>query len=281
MVRTTTTLLIVAACLLAPAAAAAQAVTTGTTTTTATTTTPTTTTTTPSAPLTPAEARLQNQHADRLALTAYAAYLQSLVTNAPAGKLAEATFAQTSGADEGSGCKEALEPIAAVQAGETPADSNTALYDIGEEIGGDATVTEFTATTLAPFTMLTTTLNTLHWAAKTAPTTVKHFVSAQKTLIALTASNLCGDALDVAAESSSATMTPPTGTTTFLTAYDADTTAVNTNLKSFLKLLDSYETATDETLVTKINSLAAKVTKISTKTISFGASQLETDLGLS
>ncbi|HTW12261.1 MAG TPA: hypothetical protein VME01_05935 [Solirubrobacteraceae bacterium] len=254
-----TTVLILGALWAIPAVALAQG--------TATATAPTTTPTPPPSTSTP------NTRADRTAMNAYANYLEAVVNAMPSAKLSEQAFEQS----VNSTCKAALEPIASAQTESGSSSSNAALYDLGEEIGADATLVEFTAANNVALQTLSTKLTALHWGARSAPAVIKRYLTAQKTLSALPASRLCADAEDVGSQ----TTTPPAGTTAFLLLYKTDSTAVDNSLRNFMKLLDSYETSNDSTVVVRINTLAARVTKLSAKTIANGALQLETDLGLS
>ena len=214
-----------------------------------------------------------NQREDRAALSAYASYLDALLTNKPAERLQEQVFA----AAIANSCKHALEPIATVSS--VPSGWSTALTNIGTEIGADATV-EFADATQASFDKLATALGALKWASASANATVKRFLAAQATFVLLQPSNLCGDALDVASETNLQTIASPPGTLDFLGQYDTDSSSVNLRLNAFLKLLGAWETSSEQDLVIKIDSLARKVNVLTTTTIANGTTELKAALGI-
>ncbi len=245
MNRAAITALVAVACLAAPAAASASD--TGTT--------------------------ITNRRADRTALNAYATYLQSLLSAKSAGVEADQTFASNTSTT----CYRALEPITASQS--VPAGTATALTSIGDEIGADARLEFFSSATI-PMSQLAATMATLHWGTSAPATTVRRFLTAQQTLMAMAPSNLCGDANTVASEANAQQVSVPPATQTFLSAYASDSSAVNTRLTAFVKLLQSYATSSDRAVAVKIDLLAAKVDAVSTVAVTSGTKSLFHALGI-
>ena len=244
MNRAAATALIAAACLAVPAAASASVASTN-----------------------------LNRRADRTALTAYATYLQSLVAAKPAAIDAEQIFASATAAT----CYKALEPIAT--SASLPAGATTALTGIGDEMGADARLELLTSAT-TPLSQLATTLGSLHWGTAGPATTVKRFLAAAQTLIAMVPSNLCGDANSVASQTSAQQITVPPATQTFLNAYTSDSAAENIRLTAFVKLLNSYATSSDRATAAKIDLLAVKVDSLSALVITTGTKSLFRALGI-
>jgi hypothetical protein len=214
-----------------------------------------------------------NRRADRVALNAYATYLQSLVAGRPSGVEADQSFASGIATT----CYRALAPIATSQS--VPAGTTTALTSIGDEIGADARL-EFLTGATTPLSQLATSMANVHWGTTTQATTVRRFLTAEAALMALPPSNLCGDANSVASESGAQQVTVPPATQTFLETYTAESAVANTRLTEFVKLLDSYATISDRSVAAKIDLLAAKVDGASTAAITTAAKSLFHALGI-
>jgi hypothetical protein len=244
MNRAAATALIAAACLCAPAAASASSVSTAI-----------------------------NRHADRAALNAYATYLQALVAGKTSALEAEQLFSSATTTT----CYKALAPIATSQS--VPEGTGNALMSIGDEIGADAGL-QFLSTAQIPMSELATSLASLHWGTGGPATTVKRFLTASETLMALQPSNLCGDANSVASQAGDQQVTTPPATLTFLSAYQSDSTVANARLTAFVKLLDNYAVATDHAVATKIDLLAVKVNQTSTAATAAGTKSLFHALGI-
>ena len=244
MNRAAATALVAAACLAAPAAASASTASTAV-----------------------------NRHADRAALNAYATYLQSLVAGKSSGVDAEQIFSS----DTAATCYKALAPIATSPS--VPTGTSTALTNIGDEMGADARL-QFLTTVTTPMSELATTLATLRWGTSGPAVTVRRFLSANQTLMALQPSNLCGDANNVASQAGEQNVSTPQATLTFLNAYQTDSSVANTRLTAFVKLLDNYATVSDKPIAAKIDLLAARVNQISTATITAGTRSLFHALGV-
>jgi hypothetical protein len=244
MNRAAATALIVVACLAVPAAASASVAATNI-----------------------------SRRADRAALSAYATYLQSVVSGRASGVEAEQLFAS----DTEITCYKALTPIVTSQS--VPAGTSSALTSIGDEIGADSSL-EFLTSATMPMSQLATTLSSLRWATSAPTTTVKRFIAADEALMALQPSNLCGDANSVASEANAQQVNVPPATQTFLETYTSDSNLANTRLTAFVKLLDSYVTSADRSVAAKIDLLAARVDGISSATITGGTKSLFHALGI-
>jgi hypothetical protein len=214
-----------------------------------------------------------NKRADRVALNAYATYLQALADAKSSGLVAEQLFSsETAGT-----CYRALGPIATSQS--VPAGTSTALTGIGDEIGADAGL-EFLTSAATPISQLATTLAPLRWGTPGPATTVRRFLAADEALIAVEPSNLCGDALSVASQDTAEQVSVPSATQTFLGTYAADSSAANFRLTAFVKLLDSYVISSDRAVATKIDFLAVKVNNVRTAVIAAGTKSLFHALGI-
>lgn len=223
---------------------------------------------------TPISAVVLNTRADRAALNAYQSYLQALIANRSTARTAESAYA----ANTSSTCKGALATIASMSS--APAGSSQALLSLGQEIGDDANVQFILSAADTPFQHLSQTLSALHWAGGSVINTVKRFVNAENAMLALQPSQLCADAYWVASKVSSPPITISPDTTSFIAAYQADSTLANTRLTSLLKLLDAYETPADRGVVTRINVLAKTVNTLSTNVVAQGTNALFAALGV-
>ena len=241
-----------------PAAKSAQAGTSGTgTTTTSTSTTPTTT-----VPVKPLKLTI-NELADRKALNAYATYLTALISQEPVSLTNDDTYvAALSQPGSGGGCKAALWKLT-----QPPYQVDTkaqhTLTVLGEEVGDDLTIT-YDADATEAFTKFAGALESLKWGRFSgAELITRRYVSTQTSLLAMTASSLCQDALD-------AQLRPdivPEGTKAFLPLYNLASKGANATLTSLLTLMQTYEIPSEKALIARITTLANQL-----------ATQTKTDL---
>ncbi len=224
-----------------------------TTTTTTTTTQPTTTptTTTPVGPVAP-----MNLSSDRVALDAYSTYLAALLKNAPIGQQNGQTFVSTV-TQTTTGCRGELLPL--TQQSQLPLSAaETTLAALGQEISDDLMIA-YDQPAEKPLAKFAATLATLRWTKLSeGATIVKHFISAETTLLATPASPLCANVLLAA---SSPEIVPPK-TKAFIHGYAKLANNANAALSALLSLMQSYETATERTLVARIATQAVQVSKL-------------------
>jgi hypothetical protein len=207
----------------------------------------------------------------RAAMNAYANYLQALVKGSPVAQQNTAAYVATQTAP--SGCKSGLEPLTDPSYEVNPTVQAT-LSLIGQEIGDDLSIS-YDGNALTPFAKLSTTLSRLHWVKGSgAVLVIKHFLTAQETVLSLAPSSLCQDVLLVAASP----LKLPLAAKAFLKEYTKDSSAADAALSAFLNLLHSYETPFEHTLVNRIANLATQVNKLSQATIMANAATLTTSL---
>jgi len=252
--------------LLAPGAEAFAPTSTSTTATTptSTSTTPGTTTTSPGS----TNPGSVDTSSDLAALTAYRAYLQALVGNATEARAAEQLFVNTTA----STCEGALTPITTMSRSDVNGDALTAL---GQEIGSDLWLS-FSSAAADPFTQLSATLGGLHWTHDTTAQAVTAFVKAERTALTMQASNLCKDALLLAAKP----MVEPTTAKAFLFRYQTARTLLKAKLATFLSVLERFQTPAETKLVSSIDKLASQFDSISLTAQHTSATTLLTDLGI-
>lgn len=229
-----------------PAARSAQA---GTTTSTGTTTT--TTTTVP-----PKPGRLTvNNFSDRRALNAYAAYLTALINQAPVGVTNDTSYVTTISQPGTGGCKAALSKLT-----QPPYQVDTkaqhTLMVLGEEIGDDITITYDISATEA-FTRFANQLQSLRWTRLSgAGPVIRHYISTQTNMLALSPSNLCLDASDAELHPDEI----PDGTKAFLPLYNQASNRANMALANLLTLMQTYEIPSEKSLIARISVLANELT---------------------
>jgi hypothetical protein len=218
-----------------PGAKSAQAGTTSTTTTS--TTTPTST-----------PVRLtQNELADHRALSAYAAYLTTLLSQQTAGEANDSTFTSTVSAN----CKAALEPLTQPP-DEVDANVQHTLTVLGEEMGDDLSINFDQAATPA-FNRFSGVITHLRWRPFSgAELVVKRYVSRETTVLALNASNLCLDASDAQLKPA----VVPDTTKLFIKTYDDASDQANLGLTGLMTLMQSYEIPSEKALIAHISTLA-------------------------
>jgi hypothetical protein len=234
------------------------------TATTTTATTPGTTTTTPGS-TSPGSV---DTASDLAALTAYRSYLQSLVTGATAARAQEQVFVTTTA----STCEGALTPITSMAKSDVSGDALTAL---GQEIGSDLWLS-FSSVAADPFTQLSQTLASLAWTHDTTAQAVMAFLNAERAVLTMPASNLCKDALLLAAKPTA----EPVTAKTFLFHYQTARATLKARLATFLSVLERFQTPTEAKLVSSIDRLAAQFDSLSLTAQQGSAGVLLSDLGI-
>lgn len=251
--------------LLAPGAEAAVSTSTITTPTTTTTTTTPATTTTPTTPTTPGTV---DTTSDLAALTAYKTYLQALVSGATDSRANEQVFVNNTA----STCQGALTPVTTMPRTSV---NGAALTALGQEIGSDLWLS-FTATASQPFEQLATTLAGLRWTHRTTSQAVTVFVKSERAVLTMLPSNLCKDALLLAAKP----LTEPSTAKSFLLHYQNARATLKIRLATFLSVLERFQTPTEAKLVTSIDKLASQFDSISLSAQNSSANVLLNDLGI-
>jgi hypothetical protein len=285
---TATATLVAAAMLLAPTAAIAAHETKTTVQASATTATRTagrTTTTTPASipttsittttsggtsttlPLAPP--RAANLASARVAITAYATYLRTLVGSESASQADDAAYVST----VESGCRSSLEPLTQSGDAARPDVQNT-LTALGKEIGDDLAIS-YDEVASTPFNELATVLERLRWVHGGRNTDViSGYITAETAMIGLSQSGLCQDALLAAAKPA----VTPGATRTFLTEYEQTARTASTALGGFLELLHAYATAAERPLLQRITALAKEFATDSRTNLLASGQQLTTSL---
>ncbi len=242
---------------------ATSATTTTTSTTPASVPTTTITTTGPgvsSTTLPLAPPRPTNFASGRVALNAYASYLQSLVDSESTGQANDAAFANTvEFGDSGeSGCRSDLEPLTQGAYAVKPAVQDT-LKALGREIGDDLAIS-YDEVALTPLGRLATVLERLKWVhgGRNADV-IANYVKAETALIALPQSGLCQDVqLAASALEASKPAATPADTRAFIAQYDTDAKAASAALGGFLVLLRAYSKPAERPLLERIATLAGE-----------------------
>jgi hypothetical protein len=190
---------------------------------------------------------------DKTALNAYATYLTSLVRNASIGQLSDSSYV-TMIAEQ---CKGALQPLMQPNEQVNTATQAT-LTALGEEMGDDLSI-GFDQFAFGPFLKLSTKLSRLRWTRLSDGTAVvKRYVTTETTVLSLTQSTLCQNAL--LAASPPQTITP--ATKSFVKGYARASDASNAALTSLLELMQTYETPAERTVITRIATLAAQLVRL-------------------
>lgn len=265
--KTFSALLATAGCLLvggsAVGAASAEAATRALTTPTVTSTLTNPSTTPPPATVTALDAS-----SDLAALTAYRTYVQQLLAGSRQSQQLVGSFVSTSSQT----CKGALTRVNSLTRTQV---SGPALRAFGQEIGSDLWLA-FNAGSAKPLSGLATTLQSLTWSESAATQTVNSFIKAERAVVALAPSNLCGDAFLLADRPT----LEPSSTATFLKRYLNARANLNNRLAAFLSLLERYQTPAATRIVATIDRLAGQFSGQSVTAQQTSANTLLSSLGL-
>lgn len=184
----------------------------------------------------------------RTALNAYHAYFATLVASLSASERRGDAFV----ASVSTGCPNVLAEVGSQPPGST---SEAALTAFGQEIGFDAALA-VSAPGIASFAALSKTLTRLHWSSPQAAGTIKSFVRAKRTLLALPTSDLCQDARALASSHAQST---PAGTQTFLATAARDVRRSAAGTLSFDKVLARFSTPAESRVIQSTNRLVQRL----------------------
>jgi hypothetical protein len=212
-----------------------------------------------------AAARPRDLAADKTALSAYATYLASLVRGISIGELTDSSYVTTIAGQ----CKGALEPLTQPNV-QLNAAAQATLTALGKEMGDDLSI-GFDQVALGPFERLSTSLSRLRWTlASGGAYVVRHFDTTETTVLSLTQSSLCQNALLAA----SAPRTIPLATKTFVKGYARASNQSNAALTDLLKLMQTYETPSEHAVITRIANLAAQLARVTKDDLQISSSAL-------
>jgi hypothetical protein len=190
---------------------------------------------------------------DKTALNAYATYLTALVRTASLGQLSDSAYVTTIAGQ----CKGALEPLTQPNE-QVNAAAQATLTALGKEMGDDLSIGS-DQVALGPFLRLSTNLSRLRWTRLSGGAAiVRRFVTAENSVLMLSQSALCQNALLAA----SAPQTIPPATKSFIRGYARASNAANAALTNLLRLMQTYETPAERAVVTRIATLAAQLARL-------------------
>ena len=206
---------------------------------------------------------------DHAALKAYHTYVGALVASVPGGKRADASFVST--VDQN--CANVLSNLGSLSSSQV---SQSALQQFGEEIGGDLAL-RFHSAAAPAFTKLSAALAKLRWSSPSSSRAIHGLLTAVKATLALTPSDLCADARQLAAQPKA----EPAGTQTFLRTYLPESALAKRRLTPFLDVLARFQTAKDHRVITSIDSLVQQFDAAASAAETKSSNQVVHDLGLS
>jgi len=189
-------------------------------------------------------AAAQNQRSDRTALTAYHSYLAGVTARLPDARTADAAFVSSISGR----CPNALASLK-----QAPASSvnQTALFDFGEELGGDTGVVAY-GPARAELAKMTASLRTLRWSSPQTAKIVNRYLTAQSRLFGLAPSDVCADAQALVASHAESI---PAGTSHWLAKFKRAVSAQQSAGASFTAVLRKFETPADRGLAAADNKL--------------------------
>jgi hypothetical protein len=183
---------------------------------------------------------------DQVALSAYDRYVTALVAGVGSGNRADLQYVASVRLD----CGGVLAPLASRSPGQV---SQSALLDLGEEIGGDLAI-ELHTEAMTPFSRLTTAIGRLRWSLRRTGQTVMSFLSAVQASLLVPLSDLCADVRSLASQPTQ----EPAGTRLFLANYLPAARLAKQRLAPFLAVLARYATPNQASLIGTIRRLVAQ-----------------------
>jgi hypothetical protein len=216
-----------------------------------------------------ASATLVDKSSDVKATRAYATFLHSLVSRAPAWQTNGDAFIASITAN----CPNVL---AAVNMLPLTASNAGGIRTFGEEMGSDLAAVS-NAANKASFERLVHALSRLRWSGRATKSALTRFVAAGRVFLSVPPSDLCTDAQALAA--SSAQTTPP-GTVTWLANDQRIINAQRRGLDGFIGVLKRFQTPADRRFVNGIDNLAVVLTADQNSFLSAEVPKLEASLGL-
>jgi hypothetical protein len=210
-----------------------------------------------------------NVASDKSALNAYATYLSAVAKSASVAEDNDAAYVSAISGE----CKGALAQLAQPD-NDVNSAVQTTLTALGEEMGDNLSIS-FDETAFAPFIRLSTSLSRLHWTHLSGGgLIVRHFLNTETNVLELTPSALCQNALLAA----SAPQTVPATTKTFIKSYAKASNMANNALTNLLKLMQTYQTPSEKTVVLRISTLANEITKVMKSELTTSGSSLTSTL---
>lgn len=202
---------------------------------------------------------------DRRVLYAYSAYLSAVVTGASTAQAAETAYV----ASVSSQCRGALAPLT-LPAETLDSAARHTLTVVGQEIGDDLSL-GFDQAFLPAFTRFALQLRRLQWGRPTmARLIVNRYVAAERRVLVMAPSTLCQDAELAATDPQ---LVPP-ATASFLKLYGRAVATANLRVADLLRLIGSYQTAGEKSLITHIGTLAGQVATVTKASLTAAGSQL-------
>ena len=206
-----------------------------------------------------------NIASDKTALNTYLGYLAGVLRATSASQGTSNSYI-ASVSDQ---CRSALAPLAQANY-QLSASAQATLTAVGEEMGDDLSIT-FDQAFLTPFAKLSASLERLRWTRLSGGVAiVKRFIAAQSAVLYTATSDLCQSALLAAA---SPQVVPP-GTRVFNRTYSRTCKQANAALAGLLTLMQSYETPSEKTVVSRISALAGQIARVTKADLQAGASSL-------
>ncbi len=210
-----------------------------------------------------------NIASDKVALTAYVGYLTAILKATSAGQGNSNSYIST----VASQCRSALAPLTQANF-QVSASAQATLTAVGEEMGDDLSIT-FDQAFLTPFAKLSGSLERLKWTRLSAGVAiVRRFIAAQSAVLYAGTSDLCQSALLAAA---SPQLVPP-NTKLFNKNYSKTSRQANAALAGLLTLMQSNEIPSEKTVVSRISTLAAQISRVTKAYLQASASSLSSVL---
>jgi hypothetical protein len=197
---------------------------------------------------------------DHAALNDYAAYLLTLVRQAPNGTINDSSYIATiSGSN---GCRGALQGLAQGTSPPDPAVRHT-LSELGAEMGDDLAI-NFDLAAQPAFARFAAELAALRWSR------VRRYIRSETRVLAITPSALCDDALLAAATPTEV----PAGTLDFLKQYARASRLANAGLAGLTRLMETYASPSDHTLIARVGQLVREANALASAELLRGGAQL-------
>ncbi|MGN6868190.1 MAG: hypothetical protein ACTHMY_07285 [Solirubrobacteraceae bacterium] len=220
--------------------------------------------------LSPAGAAPVDAASDHAATVAYGQYLSAVVSRIPALRSADDAFISSVTMS----CPNVLAPINLLP---TRSVNKGAVLAFGEELGSDVLVAALGAERGA-VGKLARSLAHLPWSSSQTSKTTKRYAASLRKLVHLMPSDICGDAQALASSNAQVT---PRGTLRWLATFSRDVTAKTRGLAAFIKVLESYETSADQSLIKTNNRLVNRLNAATKSLAITEVPKLVSALGLS
>jgi hypothetical protein len=127
-----------------------------------------------------------------------------------------------------------------------------------------------------PFSQLSSALGSLTWTEPAPQQAIASLLSAESAILALSPSNLCADARQLAGHPRR--VAP--GTVAFLNAYLDASNALKLQFTQFLSVLSRFATSADDPLISAINTLVSRFSAVSAAVEKRDAGLILASLGL-